>query len=1110
MGQIHRPSGGNLLLELLIQDGNAALFPRAFVYDSAGAQITGSPFALTHLANGLYRATTGVVADGYYTAVYIPYSDAGFTVLAPYKRATDTFEVDARIAQVSRLHTDYTTVRATNLDRLDVNVSTRSTLTDVQAAAAVWNALRATYNAAGSFGETVRLNNTGIADNTISATKIASAAITSAKFATDAITAAALAASASAEIADAVWDEARAGHVTVGSFGEALQGIISTTRANNLDNLDATISSRASQVSVNALPTVTQIADAVWDEPKAGHVAAGTFGESNQGIVSVARANNLDNLDATISSRATQASLDALNNLSIADVQTALTNQGYTVARASRLDNLDVAVSTRSTLTAAQAADQVWDEPRGGHIASGTFGEALQGVLSTTRAANLDNLDVAISTRSSQTSVNTIDSKVDTIVSATQVALPNQIAALNDLSSSQVAAAVWNALTAGYNVAGSFGEFIQNFSVPTVEQIADAVWDEPIVGHTTVGTTGKQLADAGAAAATPAEIADAVWDEAIADHLTAGSTGASLNSHTATDPKIDAILTAVNQINTETDPSAIANAVWNQARASNTIAGSFGEALQGVLSTSRAALIDNLSLLDVAVSTRASGTVAGAISADTTELLNRLTTTRASKLDFLDATISSRATQATVAALPNLTQIVNGVLDEPIAGHLTAGTVGKAINDGVFTGPTASAIADAVWDEATAGHNIVGTFGARLDVAISSRASDADMQAIKGAGFNGGTDSLESIRDSISGIVAGGDATLAKQNDILAALATKASQTSVNNLQVSVNAIPTNPLLTTDIRLNNLDQPVSSRLSASAFDVIKGAGFNASTDTLEAIRDAVDAGLDLSPVLTELTQIKGAGFASGTDSLSALEPKILAAQTAAQAAETAASNAESAVATKASQASVDALQVSVNARPTNPLLTTDPRLNNLNAPIANVVTQTQFNEIKGATFNAATDSLEAISNKVDAIDAGDATLAKQNQIIALFGGLALETTLQTARSEIAAIPTNPLLTVDARLNNLDATISSRATDNDMQLIKGSGFASVDDSLAAIKDAISAANLDLSPVLSELTIIKGSGFLGTSDSLKALNDIAKVERSQIKSDTSAILAVGEPF
>lgn len=92
---------------------------------------------------------------------------------------------------------------------------------------------------------------------------------------------------------------------------------------------------------------------------------------TNQGYT-VGRAPNLDNLDVAVSTRnsvvpmtaatsqtehdATQAAIAALNDLDITDVQTALTNQGYTPARAILLDNLDVAVSTRNAVTPMTAA----------------------------------------------------------------------------------------------------------------------------------------------------------------------------------------------------------------------------------------------------------------------------------------------------------------------------------------------------------------------------------------------------------------------------------------------------------------------------------------------------------------------------------------------------------------------------------------------------------------------------------------------------------------------------------------------------------------------------------------------------------------------------------
>lgn len=59
-------------------------------------------------------------------------------------------------------------------------------------------------------------------------------------------------------------------------------------RAPNLDNLDATVSSRASQASVDALPSAADIADAVWDEAIAGHLTAGSTGAALNALPSAA------------------------------------------------------------------------------------------------------------------------------------------------------------------------------------------------------------------------------------------------------------------------------------------------------------------------------------------------------------------------------------------------------------------------------------------------------------------------------------------------------------------------------------------------------------------------------------------------------------------------------------------------------------------------------------------------------------------------------------------------------------------------------------------------------------------------------------------------------
>jgi hypothetical protein len=78
-----------------------------------------------------------------------------------------------------------------------------------------------------------------------------------------------------ATIADAVWDEAQADHTSAGSFGEIaseIANIEADTNELQTDDVPGLIA------GLND-PTAGAVADAVWDEATAGHTTAGTFGE---------------------------------------------------------------------------------------------------------------------------------------------------------------------------------------------------------------------------------------------------------------------------------------------------------------------------------------------------------------------------------------------------------------------------------------------------------------------------------------------------------------------------------------------------------------------------------------------------------------------------------------------------------------------------------------------------------------------------------------------------------------------------------------------------------------------------------------------------------------
>lgn len=165
-----------------------------------------------------------------------------------------------------------------------------------------------TTHAAGTAWGSGAITAASIAADAITAAKIADGAIDAATFATGAITAASLAADAGAEIADAVWDEALAGHATAGSAGAALSaagsagdpwstllpGAYGAGTAGNIlgNNLDAAVSTRSSldaagvrtavglasanlDTQLDALPTAVENADALLGRNIAGGSSSG-------------------------------------------------------------------------------------------------------------------------------------------------------------------------------------------------------------------------------------------------------------------------------------------------------------------------------------------------------------------------------------------------------------------------------------------------------------------------------------------------------------------------------------------------------------------------------------------------------------------------------------------------------------------------------------------------------------------------------------------------------------------------------------------------------------------------------------------------------------------
>lgn len=172
---------------------------------------------IEHISHGFYRLDVpdAAFASGV-DGVQIGGTVTGMVVHAPYIQLTDVDLFDAVRGGMTALPNaaadaagglPISDAGGLDLDaRLDVAVSSR--LAPTVAAR--------TLDVAATGEAGVDLDNTV---GTLGAAQIATGALTAAKFAAGAIDAAALATDAVAEIADGVWDEAQAGHVTAGTFG---------------------------------------------------------------------------------------------------------------------------------------------------------------------------------------------------------------------------------------------------------------------------------------------------------------------------------------------------------------------------------------------------------------------------------------------------------------------------------------------------------------------------------------------------------------------------------------------------------------------------------------------------------------------------------------------------------------------------------------------------------------------------------------------------------------------------------------------------------------------------------------------------------------------------
>lgn len=384
----------------------------------------------------------------------------------------------------------------------------------------------------------------------------------------------------------------------------------------------------------------------------------------------------------------------------------------------------------------AEIADAVWDEALSGHVTAGTAGQALYGARSGTAQAGAAT---TITLDASASATNDIYNYQLIVITGGTGAGQARIITDYDGTTKVATVNTWQTNPASDSVflVIPFGQ-IPGATAPTAAEVADAVWDEATAGHTTAGTFGEQLkTDVDAILADTNELQvdwanggrlDLIIDDILLD------TGTTLDD--LIDTEVAAILTAVDTeiadiqsrlpaalvsgridasvgamaANVMTAAAAaadlsaeIADAVWDEATSGHTTAGSYGKAVP-----------------DIEVDTTA-------IEADTQDIQSRLPAAlTGGRIDASVGAMAANVITAAAAAADFGAEIADAVLDEALAGHSTAGSLGKAVTDiEVDTSTTLQGELDGIQADTE-------DIQARLPAALVSGRMSSDMVAVSG------------------------------------------------------------------------------------------------------------------------------------------------------------------------------------------------------------------------------------------------------------------------------------------------------------------------------------------------------------------------------------------
>jgi hypothetical protein len=714
--------GDSLKLSLQLHDGATGKFPIAHVVDQANAAVVGSPFTLTHQANGRYANAAFTVVSGNQRlyATFIIYNDVGLTTESLFhSRVQEVFDVETKVETVNAkigtpvgtISSDIAAVQA-DTDDLQIKVAAvQADTDDIQAK------IGTPVGTVSSDIASVQADTNDIQAKIGAPVSTVSADIAAVKAVDDAIKAktdqliftsgrvdAVISTAQEDLIVDKVWDESQALHATAGTFGKRLDADM-TTRESESDALTRANTNQSEH-------DTTQLAIAA--------VQADT-----------------DDIQVKIGTPVSTVSNDIASVKSDSTAIKAKTDQ--LIFTGGRVD---------AVISAAQedaVVDKVWDESQALHATAGTFGKRLDADI-TTREAESDALarytDINADVAAVKSDSTAIKAKTDQLIFTSG----RVDAVISSLQEDAVVNKVWDEPLADHVAAGTMGAnenliddikgVVDNFTsadgnhsivvpslitlpnagaetyrfyfrnlnlgVPANPDVGPDIQIETSAGGIILAYAAMTLESTGVyyydyvvnSTDTEQQVIIKIRhkDNALDPYMylfansdvtkAAANSAAILAQTTAIKAKTDQLIFTggrVDSVISTTQEDLIVDKVWDELQSGHVIAGSMGKRL------------------DADVSTRESEASA----------LSRASTNQS----------EHDTTQASLATAQGDITAIKAKTDQLV---FTGGRV-----DSVISSAQEDTVVDKVWNELQSGHTTPGTFGKYLDVEVTSRESEA-------------------------------------------------------------------------------------------------------------------------------------------------------------------------------------------------------------------------------------------------------------------------------------------------------------------------------------------------------------------------------------------------